>query len=216
MPRQWTEEQKQTARDRAAQKRAEKEAQAAEMPEAQVAAEPFDPGGGQEVSEPSASPLPDDYEQRRISEEVKKKVDQLLAEKAAKEREKALKTAYDEELLRQKRLAGLIDHQDDIVEFRVNVAPFSTGLTLDGHHWPHGAWVKMTRREYDSARDIMARSWESEDRAGNPNKKHAQERALYGGLDPTLLERRMPDGTFTLGWSHEVNGRSGSVFGERR
>jgi hypothetical protein len=207
--RTWTEEEKQQAREKARARIAKQKAQAAAAPEILEGAAVDTP-----VTTTDVAPAPlllDDYERERIEAEARKLVDEELAKHTKKERDKLLKDELDKEVLRQRRLAGLVDHQDDIVEFLINVGPFSSGVTIDGKHYPHGTWVKKTRREYDSIRDIMARSWESEDRAGNPNRRFAQERALAGISDPTLRETRMSDGTFTLGWSHNINVATGAA-----
>jgi hypothetical protein len=206
----WTEEQKQAAREKARARIVEQKAQAAAAPETTEGAAVVPPVTPATDDAP-APLLPDDYERQRIEAEAKKLVDEELEKLAKKDREKFLKDELDKEVLRQRRLAGLINHQDDVVEFLINVAPFSPGITIDGKHYPHGSWAKLSRREYDSIRDMMARSWESEDRAGNPNRRFAQERALAGISDPTLRETRMSDGTFTLGWSHNINVATGAA-----
>ena len=216
----WTEERRQAAREHLAagrekarlareKARAEREAKAA--PESSEGAPADPPVHDVSAAVAPAPPLLLDYERERIAAEARKLVDEEMAKRSKKDRDKLLKDELDKEVLRQRRLAGLVNHQDDIVEFLINVAPFSPGATVDGRHYPHGSWVKLTRREYDSIRDFMARSWESEDRAGNPNRRFAQERALAGIADPTLRENRLPDGTFTLGWSHNINAATGAA-----
>ena len=221
MPREWTEEQRQKARETRLANLAAKKAQAAVAPEDRGATEPTTTDASVAPSETSevqsdtpAPPLLDDYKRERIRQEAAKVIEEALAKQREKEEEKAYKEAFEEEVLRQKRLAGLIDHQDDIIEFRINVAPHARGVTINGEFMPHGSWQKKTRRVYDSIRDIMARSWESEYRAGNPCEKMDQrygvERVNAGMIyDPSGKELRMPDGTFTLNFAHTLNAATG-------
>lgn len=172
---------------------------------AKAAAGPEDPPEPVEQNEPvrdADDPVPLELtaeELARVQEEAKKKIDAELAVKRAAERKALIAKALDDEIMRQRNAAGLVDYRDDMVRFMINVAPFSPGIDIDGRRYAHGEWVTTPRREYDTIREAMARSWESEDRAGNPNKKFQQERQMAGIVNPMLVERRMSDGTFTVG-----------------
>ena len=111
--------------------------------------------------------------------------------------------------LAQRRDAGLVDYRDDILDILIDVAPFAVDITIDGTVYQHGHWYKVDRRRHDSLREIMARSWDSEDRAGNPNRRFHRE--VAGTMNPLANERRQADGTFTLGVIPTVNGRTGVV-----
>lgn len=197
-----TEEHKQKMRDGRARKRAEKQA-AAEAP--MVVTEPI----AGEVA------LTED-ELALIRSKARAKIDSELAARRAAERDALLQQTLEAEIESQRLSAGLTDYRDEMVEFMVNVGPVSPGLVWNGVIYPHGTWLKKPRHVYDSMRDTMARSWESEDRSGNPNKKFAGERTLVGTQNPLLMETRMPDGSFTVGlYNPQVNGRSGHVAGAR-
>jgi hypothetical protein len=167
------------------------------------------------IAEPEeASPIElSDHELDRIRVEARKKVDAELAEVNKLKKKEMMAAALDAEIQRQRREAGLTDYRDDLIEFMVNVAPFSPGITIDGEHFEHGRWVKTSRRKYDSMREVMARSWEAEDRAGNPNKKFEAWRQMSGVQNAMFREQRLADGTFTVGLDTRINSRNGAVFG---
>lgn len=153
-----------------------------------------------------------DEQLERIRVEARKKIEAEILGAREIKLKSLMAEELDREILTQRRLAGLTNHQDDIIEFLVNVGPFADRVVVDGKVYTHGQWVKTTRREYDSIRDIMARSWESEDRAGNPNKKFEMERRLVGVQNPMMMETRLPDGSFTIGLGMgSVNGRTGAT-----
>jgi len=195
----WTPEQREAASQRTRERLAAKKSEL----DAQEAA----PNSPDQPPEPPAPTLIDE-ERELLRRKAQAVIAEELAAKAKAEREKFLKDELDKEILRQRREAGLTDHRDDMVEFMINVAPFSPGITINGRHFPHGSWVTLSRREYDSIRDIMARSWEAEERAGNPNKKFEEWRRAAGVTNPMLREHRLPDGSFTLGLDYGVRGQN--------
>lgn len=229
MGKPWTPEQKEAARERERIRREARDAAkaAALRPVRQAqdqdpAAKPEPPGVTEAAPNPVQEPLPaapvpelelDEHEREQIRAAARQIIEEDLAKKKKAERATFIQKETDKEILRQRRLAGLTDHQDDQVEFLVNVAPYSPGLIWDGHVYPHGSWITKDRRTYDSMRDVMARSWEAEDRAGNPNKKFEEWRAAAGVMNPMLRERRTPDGTYTLGLEYGVTGQSGTISG---
>ncbi len=176
---------------------------AAEARAAKAAAEP--------VREPEESPPLElsANELLRIREEAKKKVDEELAAAHAVERERLMARVFDDEILEQRKAAGLIDYRDDMLDILIDVAPFAADISIDGTVYQHGHWYKVDRRKYDSLREIMARSWDSEDRAGNPNRRFRRE--VAGTMNPLANEQRLPDGTFTLGPAPTINARTGTV-----
>lgn len=153
-----------------------------------------------------AARLSDD-ELSTIADEARKKVDAEIADVAKLNRKELMAKALDNEILRQRREAGLTDYRDDMITFLIDVAPFANDIRIDGKVYTHGQWVTLPRRQYDAIREIMARSWDSEDRAGNPNRKHA--RTVAGSMNPLQNEQRMPDGTFTVGLDQRVHGKTG-------
>lgn len=173
-----------------------------ELPEVPVIREP----------EPE-SPLLSDGELERIREEAKKKVDAELAALNVEKKKAKMAEALDAEVLQMRRDAGLTDYRDDVVEIFIDVAPFSDNLTIDGTVYQHGQWYKVSRRKADSMREAMARSWDSEDRAGNPNRKFRREAGAP--MNSMLLERKTADGAYTMGGAPMVNGKTGAVSGIR-
>ncbi len=166
------------------------------------------------VREPETpEPLLSDAELDRIRQEARKKVEDELASLRKTEKKAAMATALDAEVLAQRRALGLADHRDDIVEVLIDVAPFAKDITVDGTVYLHGQWYKMDRRKADSVREIMARSWDSEDRAGNPNRRFRREAGAP--MNTMLLERRTADGAFTMGHDPRVHGQTGAVSGIR-
>lgn len=157
-----------------------------------------------------------DDELATIRAKAREKIEAELATRRAAERNALIEETLNAEILQQRRAAGLTDAGDDVIEFMVNVPPFANDVRIDGKVYQHGTFIRKARREYDSMRDNMARGWESEDRAGNPNKKFAHERQMMGTLNPMLLETRMPDGSFTVGaYAPRVHGLTGAISGRR-
>ena len=171
---------------------------------------------GEPVSEPdmpdSAAPLTlseDELEKVRLK--ARAEVERELANRRAEERKVLMAKTLDEEMLRQRTEAGLIDYRDDMLEILIDVAPFADHLAIDGVVYQHARWYTVDRRKYDVLREMMARSWDAEDRAGNPNRKFRREAA--GTMNPMARERRMPDGTLTIGLDTRVNAMTGGVAG---
>lgn len=148
-----------------------------------------------------------------IVAEARKKVDAEAADVARLSKKELMARTLDIEILRQRREAGLTDYKDDLITFQVDVAPFSDGLRWDGVVYHHGTWITKPRHIYDSMREQMARSWDSEERAGNPNRKFRRESA--GTMNPMLRERRLPDGTLTVGGDQRVHGVTGMMTSAR-
>lgn len=174
----------------------------------------IDPKTEVSVEEPPAEEAPlrlGDDELARIRAEAKKKVDAEVAAANSEKRKKLVAKELDAEILRQRKDAGLIDYRDDLLEILIDVAPFSDNIAIDGVIYQHGTWYTVDRRRYDSLREIMARSWDSEERAGNPNRKFRRE--VAGSMNPMANERRLRDGTLTVGYDPGVNARIGSVVG---
>ncbi len=169
------------------------------MPDGSVVRDPDEPA----PLELSAAEL------ARIRETAKKKVDAELAKSREAEREGLIAKALDAEILQQRKDAGLVDYRDDILDILIDVAPFAVDITIDGKVYQHGRWYPVDRRLYDTLTEIMARSWDSEDRAGNPNRRFRRE--VAGTMNPLANERRQADGSFTLGTVPNVNGRTGMV-----
>lgn len=169
------------------------------------------PDPDEPVTEPDeAVPLElTDAEMARIREEAKKKVDEELRLRAAAERKEKIAAALDAETRRQRREAGLTNHLDDLVEIMIDVAPFTDNITIDGTVYQHGMWYTVDRRKADVMREIMARSWDSEERAGNPNRKFRREQA--GTMNPMAREQRLADGTLTWGGAAATVDRNASV-----
>lgn len=147
----------------------------------------------------------------RIREEAAKKVAAEMADVNAAKRKKLIAETLAEETLRQRRAAGLTDYRDDMLDILIDVAPFTAEIRIDGTVYQHGRWYKVDRRRYDSLREIMARSWDAEDRAGNPNRKF--QRTVAGSMNPLLNELRLPDGTMTMGVDARVNAITGAISG---
>ncbi len=144
----------------------------------------------------------------RIREEARKKVDKEIEASRAAEREKLMAKALDAEILEQRKAAGLINYLDDELDILIDVAPFANNITIDGTVYQHGEWKRVDRRKYDTLKEIMARSWDSEERAGNPNRRFRRE--VAGTMNPLSNEQRMSDGTFTLS-APTINARTGTV-----
>jgi len=89
------------------------------------------------------------------------------------------------------------------------VAPYTDRIVIDDKIYVHGNWYTVPRRVYDVIREQMARSWDSEERAGNPNRKFRREDA--GTMNPMANERRLSAGILTLGLDSRVHGITGAA-----
>ena len=166
------------------------------------------PGMTIEIEEQAAWGGLNAAELTRIREEAKKKVDKEIEAQHAAAREKLMAKALDAEIQEQRKAAGLINYLDDKLDILIDVAPFADNITVDGTVYQHGHWYNVDRRRHNSLTEIMARSWDSEERAGNPNRRFRRE--VAGTMNPLANERRGPDGTFTLA-SPTINARTGQV-----
>lgn len=158
----------------------------------------------------SAASLSDD-ERERIRAEARKAVEEELRNVNKVAKKDLMRKALDDEILEQRRLAGLTDYRDDIIDFLVDVAPFTDRIVIDGTTYFHGYWYKVPRKLYEVLRETCARSWDAEDRAGNPNKKF--HRTVAGTMNPMLNENRMADGTLTMARPTSVNAFTGAISG---
>ena len=164
------------------------------------------------VEEPEAVDAPlelSDAEVAKIRAEAMKKVEAELVEVNRLKKKELMAKMLDQEIQHQRREAGLTDYRDDMLDILIDVAPFTDRITIDGTVYFHEHWYKVDRRLFDVLREIMARSWDSEDRAGNPNRKFR--RTVAGSMNPLANERMMLDGSFTIGLPTTVNGRTGAA-----
>jgi hypothetical protein len=202
----WTEEQKQAARERwAARKEANRlrrEAQSDAAPDAPAAVAP----SPEEVA-PAVGLS--DAQRLRIREEAKKQIDKELAARAEAEQAALLARTLEEEIEAQRREAGLTDYRDDMIDILIDVAPFTDRIVIDGTQYMHEHWYTVPRRKADVINEIMARSWDAEERAGNPNRRFR--RTVAGSMNPMLNERRTPDGTLTIGLDTRVNRQGAAI-----
>lgn len=131
-----------------------------------------------------------------IRSEAAKKVEAEKEDALRADKKAAIKKAIEEETLKLRKEAGLSNHMDDLLQILVDVAPFSGDIKIDGTIYEHGRWYTVDRRKYETIREICARSWDAEDRAGNPNRKFY--RNVAGTMNPMQNERRGSDGTLTM------------------
>lgn len=144
----------------------------------------------------ASGPLLTDAELAEIRRQAAAKIEAERADALRADKQKAMKKALDEEIRRQRQEAGLSNHMDDLLQILIDVAPFSGNVTIDGTVYEHGRWYTVDRRKYETIREICARSWDAEDRAGNPNRKFY--RNVAGTMNPMNNERRGSDGTLTM------------------
>lgn len=131
-----------------------------------------------------------------IREQASKKVEAERADALRADKNKAIKKAIEDETAKLRKEAGLANHMDDLLQILIDVAPFSGDIKIDGTIYEHGRWYTVDRRKYETIREICARSWDAEDRAGNPNRKFY--RNVAGTMNPMHNERRGSDGTLTM------------------
>lgn len=64
-----------------------------------------------------------------------------------------------------------IDPDEEMYYITVDLAPFADRITLDGVVYMHGATYEVPHRQYDTMREIVARTWEHEAEIGNANSQ---------------------------------------------
>jgi hypothetical protein len=148
-------------------------------------------GGGHEVAAASSVLSPEKLE--RIREEARKRVEAELRQRAEGEQTELVAKLLEEETLRLRRAHGLTNHLDDVIEITINAPPFATMYAIDSKLYHHGYTYHVPRKLYDVLREQMARGWDAEDRAGNPNRKFYRDPAVT--MNPMLQQRRYGDGT---------------------
>jgi hypothetical protein len=146
-----------------------------------------------------------------IRREARKKVEAELKASNEAARKTIIAKALDAEILEQRRAAGLTDHRDDLVQILIDIAPFDDKIVIDGTMYFHGSWYTVDRRKHDTLREICARSWDAEDRAGNPNRKFY--RHVAGSMNPMVHEPMMSDGTYSVRGGTVINARTGAMTG---
>jgi hypothetical protein len=147
-----------------------------------------------------------------VRAKAKKTVDAELAKLDEAQSKTAIEKALDRELLRQRKAAGLTDHGDDIIDYRIDCPPFTDRMVIDGVTYYHGEVYTLSRRKVDSMRETLAWGWDGEERAGNPNRKYY--RQVAETMNPLLNQRKTPDGTLTLGHETSINSQTGAVTGD--
>jgi hypothetical protein len=149
-------------------------------------------------------------------EDIRKQAEVLVAEEMEainqQHKKAAVESALEAELLAQRQEAGLTDHRDDMLQILVDCPPFSLQLVIDGKIYEHGRWYTVSRRLHDTMREMMARGWDAEERAGNPNHKFRPYR-VAGSMNPMMRENVDSQGNYTLGLDSRVNAKSGTVAG---
>jgi hypothetical protein len=146
----------------------------------------------------------------RIREEAREAVEAEIRTKNEAGQTELIKQLLDEETLRLRRAAGLTSHLDDVVEITINCPPFANVLMVDFKSYHHGHTYHVPRKLYDVLREMMARGWDSEDRAGNPNRKFYRDPAIT--QNPLHHQTRWGDGTIVARES-SISARFGTVTG---
>jgi hypothetical protein len=146
----------------------------------------------------------------RIREEARKRVEAELQQRQNVEQQSLMAKMLDEETLRLRRAHGLTNHLDDIVEITINCPPFANEMLVDGVPYHHGFTYHVPRKLYDVLREQIARGWDSEDRAGNPNRKFYRDPTVT--QNPNARLQRWGDGTI-IARETTISGMTGAVSG---
>jgi hypothetical protein len=119
----------------------------------------------------SDEPILSKEEMDQIRASVRAKVKEELAAREQEHKADAVKETTARALQEARRQAGLTDYRDDLVSVTIDVAPYADKITVDGKMFFQGHTYQVVRRQADSLREMMARSWDHEDNTGYPNKK---------------------------------------------
>jgi hypothetical protein len=126
----------------------------------------------------------------RIRAEARAEIDKEIKARSEIDRRELAKKAKEEEMQRLRREAGLTSHLDDLVEYTLNLPPFAPleGLMIDGESFAHGRTYTVRRAKFDVLREQVARGWDAEERAGNPNLRK-YDRRYTSTMNPYMQER---------------------------
>lgn len=206
-------------------RRKSREARDAEVKAAPAAATPPPVEEPEEAETPPVEepPAEEDFggfsaeEMAKIRAEARKTVDAEIAKRRRADRAVAMKDAIEAEERRLRSEAGLSNVMDDIVDIVIDCPPHSSALILnfgmdEQKVYAHGGTYKVTRAVHDTLTEMMARGWDAEDRAGNPNRKFYQ-RTFASTQNPDHHTRMGMDGTRTLGHNPTINFKTGGVAG---
>jgi len=152
--------------------------------------------------------LPPDIVEK-IRADARAKVEAELRARDKGEDARKSKELFDAELLRYRRDAGLANHLDDLVEITINTPPFTDKLMIDGIQYFQGYTYTVSRRQYNDMMETMARGWDAEDRAGNPNRKYY--RTPGQTQNPFALQRFLSDGS-ALHRATGISAKSGATW----
>lgn len=78
-----------------------------------------------------------------------------------------------ERIKAQKRLEmqRAIDPDEEVFYLTVDLAPYAPSIILDGVIYLHGSTYEVPKRQYDTMREIVARTWGHEHSIGNANSE---------------------------------------------
>jgi hypothetical protein len=142
--------------------------------------------------EPKPAAVLDAKTVERIRREARAYVDKQLEERNQQGKRDLEQRVRDDIIADLRRQAGLASHLDDLVEHTINCPPFTDRFIIDGIEYHHGYTYTMRRSLYDVMREIEARGWDAEDRAGNPNRKFYRRPEMT--MNPLLRQRYAEDG----------------------
>lgn len=149
-------------------------------------------------------------EMERIRRKARSEVEAELKQRASAQKQDLIQEAADRELQEMRREAGLTDYRDDLLSITIDVAPYSDGLVIDNRKYQQGYTYQVTRRQYESMREQMARSWDHEDQTGYPNKKFYRRPA--DTMNPMAHAAYHAQGdVFSYGRDARLDGKTGVV-----
>ena len=83
------------------------------------------------------------------------------------------------------------DPNEELVTFTVDVPGFARALVIDGVEYQQGQIRTVTRKQYDSMRDIMANAWQHEHSIGGEGNRAFYQRPKNESVGPgTVVNTR--------------------------
>ncbi len=103
-----------------------------------------------------------------LSETERAELKKIAADEVVEERKKKARNAYIEamkvEALREQ------DPEEELIPYQIDLAGHADRIMIDGRVFLHGQTYDFTKKELDTIRDVVARTWDHEEEIGGSNR----------------------------------------------
>lgn len=103
-----------------------------------------------------------------LTEAERAELKKIAGDEVVEERKKKARNAYIEamkvEALREQ------DPEEELFPYQIDLAGHADRIMIDGRVFLHGQTYDFTKKELDTIRDIVARTWDHEEEIGGSNR----------------------------------------------